>query len=62
MLNETPETDKVWSENTMNILEWAKELERQRDLARLVAKVLKNDSRIGGKHYKNNPLPWEKKD
>ena len=32
-MREAPETDRVWADNTMNILEWAKQLERERDEA-----------------------------
>lgn len=44
MNTDTPETDAVWNDKNQNILEHAKKLERERNLARATCEELVTDS------------------
>lgn len=44
MNTDTPETDSVWNDKNQNILEHAKKLERERNLARATCEELVTDS------------------
>lgn len=59
----TPETDREWEHPTMNILEWARKLEVERDQARRRTESLRDKYQLIMKHNieRGVPFPWERK-
>lgn len=60
-IDNTPETDKEWENPTMNILDFAKKMEVERDEARRKAEALRNGYRLTVNSHieRGRPLPWE---